>query len=56
MEDIENNNTQLGDLKKQLSTLIKECEELYVVYNDKRHKVSNFYCNRKCGNSICMIS
>lgn len=39
MEDIENNNSQLGDLKKQLGTLIKDCEGLYGTYNEKRNKV-----------------
>ncbi|XP_075217000.1 dynamin associated protein 160 isoform X2 [Lycorma delicatula] len=39
LEDIENNNTQLGDLKKQLGTLISECEEIYVVYDQKRSKI-----------------
>lgn len=39
LEDIENNNSQLGDLKKELTTLIKECEGLYSEYNEKRTKV-----------------
>ena len=40
LEDIENNNSQLGDLKQQLAALIEECEQLYAVYEEKRNKVS----------------
>ncbi|XP_054264037.1 intersectin-1 isoform X2 [Macrosteles quadrilineatus] len=39
MEDIQNNNSQLDDLKQQLTKLIKDCEELYTTYNEKRNKV-----------------
>ncbi|XP_046999743.1 intersectin-1 [Schistocerca americana] len=39
LEDIENNNSQLGDLKQQLSSLVHECEQLYSVYEEKRSKV-----------------
>ncbi|PNF24527.1 Intersectin-1 [Cryptotermes secundus] len=39
LEDIENNNSQLGDLKKQLASLIQECELLYSVYEERRNKV-----------------
>ncbi|KAG8238924.1 hypothetical protein J437_LFUL000761 [Ladona fulva] len=39
MQDIENNNSQLNDLKDQLSTLVQECENIYTVYEDKRNKV-----------------
>jgi phage shock protein A len=41
LEDIENNNSQLGDLKQQLASLIKECEQLYSVYEEQRNKASN---------------
>jgi hypothetical protein len=39
LEDIENNNSQLGDLKQQLALLIQECEQLYSVYEERRNKV-----------------
>uniref|UniRef100_A0A1B6KVP3 Intersectin-1-like n=1 Tax=Graphocephala atropunctata TaxID=36148 RepID=A0A1B6KVP3_9HEMI len=39
MEDIENNNSQLGELKQQLVVLISDCEQLYGTYNEKRNKV-----------------
>ncbi|XP_069671614.1 intersectin-1 isoform X3 [Periplaneta americana] len=39
LEDIENNNSQLGDLKQQLASLIQECEQLYSVYEERRNKV-----------------
>lgn len=41
LEDIENNNSQLGDLKKQLVSLIQECEQLYSAYEERRNKASN---------------
>lgn len=41
LDDIKNNNSQLGDLKQQLSLLIQECEQLYSVYEERRNKVSN---------------
>jgi regulator of replication initiation timing len=41
LEDIENNNSQLGDLKKQLTSLIQECEQLYSAYEERRNKASN---------------
>jgi uncharacterized protein (DUF3084 family) len=39
LEDIQNNNSQLGDLKQQLALLIQECEQLYSVYEERRNKV-----------------
>uniref|UniRef100_A0A1B6C8A9 Intersectin-1 n=1 Tax=Clastoptera arizonana TaxID=38151 RepID=A0A1B6C8A9_9HEMI len=39
LEDIENNNSQLGDLKVELGNLIKDCELLYPTYDEKRKKV-----------------
>lgn len=39
LEDIENNNTQLSDLKNQLGTLITDCEQIYVVYDEKRNAI-----------------
>lgn len=46
MEDMENNNTQLTDLKNELSKLVDECETLYDTYDDRRAKVSFslFFC------------
>jgi uncharacterized protein (DUF3084 family) len=41
LEDIENNNSQLGDLKTQLASLIQECEQLYSVYEERRNKASD---------------
>jgi hypothetical protein len=41
LEDIENNNSQLGDLKKKLASLIQECEQLYSLYEERRNKASN---------------
>jgi regulator of replication initiation timing len=41
LEDIENNNSQLGDLKQQLASLIQECEQLYSVYEERRSKVGD---------------
>jgi hypothetical protein len=40
LEDIANNNSQLGDLRQQLASLIQECEHLYSVYEERRNKVS----------------
>ncbi|XP_034243922.1 intersectin-1 isoform X2 [Thrips palmi] len=39
MEDMENNNTQLTDLKNELSKLVDECETLYNTFDDRRSKV-----------------
>ncbi|CAG2053630.1 unnamed protein product, partial [Timema podura] len=39
LSDIENNNSQLGDLKKQLATLVQECEQLYAVYEERKRMV-----------------
>nr|CAD7455482.1 unnamed protein product [Timema tahoe] len=39
LSDIENNNSQLGDLKKQLATLVQECEQLYAVYEERKRRV-----------------
>lgn len=39
MEDMQNNNSQLGDLKTELSTLVSECETLYNTYDERRTKV-----------------
>lgn len=52
MEDIENNNSQLGDLKKQLGTLIKDCEGLYGTYNEKRNKVRMILIRGDCSGTI----
>ncbi|KAG8330242.1 Intersectin 1 (SH3 domain protein) [Homalodisca vitripennis] len=47
MEDIENNNSQLGEMKQQLVTLIKDCEDLYGTYNEKRNKLFHLW-RRNC--------
>uniref|UniRef100_A0A0A9VV98 Intersectin-2 n=1 Tax=Lygus hesperus TaxID=30085 RepID=A0A0A9VV98_LYGHE len=39
MVDAENNNAQLETLRKQLSGILDECEQLYGVYADKRNKM-----------------
>lgn len=39
MEDVQNNNTQLSDLKNELKTLVNECETLYSTYDERRSKV-----------------
>ncbi|XP_063218277.1 intersectin-1 isoform X2 [Bacillus rossius redtenbacheri] len=39
MADIENNNSQLGDLRKQLTSLVQECEQLYAVYEERKTRV-----------------
>ncbi|XP_022910047.2 intersectin-1 isoform X2 [Onthophagus taurus] len=39
MGDIENNNSHLTDLKTQMAELLKQCENLYIVYEDKKNKV-----------------
>lgn len=39
MDDMQNNNSQLGDLKTELSTLVSECETLYNTYDERRTKV-----------------
>ncbi|CAA9996323.1 unnamed protein product [Nesidiocoris tenuis] len=39
MKDVENNNSQLDTLRKQLSGILDECEELYNIYAGKRNKV-----------------
>lgn len=41
--DVENNNSQLEKLKDELSALLKNCEELYSVYDEKRNNVSIIY-------------
>jgi hypothetical protein len=48
LEDIANNNSQLGDLRQQLASLIQECEQLYSVYEERRNKVSTAV--------VCLIS
>nr|XP_018916715.1 PREDICTED: intersectin-1 isoform X1 [Bemisia tabaci]XP_018916716.1 PREDICTED: intersectin-1 isoform X1 [Bemisia tabaci] len=45
-EDINNNNTQLSELKDQLRSLIAECEDLFIVYDEKRNKVLELKGNR----------
>jgi hypothetical protein len=56
LEDITNNNSQLGDLRQQLASLIQECEQLYVVYEGRRNKVSvvtvHFIVGAVAGSSI----
>jgi hypothetical protein len=60
LEDIENNNSQLGDLKQQLALLIQECEQLYSLYEERRNKVRNIRfeaftvteCNVILGNQL----
>lgn len=37
--DIENNNSQLSELQKQLNNLVNECEIIYNDYEDKKNKV-----------------
>ncbi|KAF5279390.1 hypothetical protein FQA39_LY05500 [Lamprigera yunnana] len=39
MNDIENNNSQLTDLRSQLTCLLTDCESLYKAYEGKRDKV-----------------
>ncbi|XP_049819968.1 intersectin-1 isoform X3 [Aethina tumida] len=39
LADIENNNSQLTDLRTQMTTLVEECEKLYGVYETKKTKV-----------------
>ncbi|OAD53884.1 Intersectin-2, partial [Eufriesea mexicana] len=39
MADIENNNGQLQDIKTQLETLVTDCKNLYVTFEDKKLKV-----------------
>lgn len=39
MADIENNNGQLQDIKTQLETLVTDCKNLYVIFEDKKLKV-----------------
>ncbi|KAL0274490.1 UNVERIFIED_CONTAM: hypothetical protein PYX00_006896 [Menopon gallinae] len=38
-EDVENNNIQLKDLKTRLSDLVKECENIYTNYAEKRDAI-----------------
>ena len=47
VSDIENNNSHLNDLKKQMSQLVNECESLYKVYEDKRDKVLHLKTSMK---------
>ncbi|KAK7791370.1 hypothetical protein R5R35_007909 [Gryllus longicercus] len=47
MEDIENNNTQLGELKRQLGDLVSECEQIYSAYEQKRNKVLDMKGGRR---------
>ncbi|KAF6206524.1 hypothetical protein GE061_017758 [Apolygus lucorum] len=56
MVDVENNNAQLDTLRKQLSGILDECEQLYGVYADKRNmmlelKGANNLDNDVWGNS-----
>lgn len=39
MADIENNNGQLQDIKTQMETLVADCKNLYVTFEDKKLKV-----------------
>lgn len=39
MADIENNNGQLQDIKTQLETLVADCKNLYLTFEDKKLKV-----------------
>ncbi|XP_014247399.1 intersectin-1 isoform X2 [Cimex lectularius] len=39
MSDLENNNSQLDALRNDLGTILKDCEEMYNVYADKRNKM-----------------
>lgn len=39
MADIENNNGQLQDIKTQLETLMADCKNLYLTFEDKKLKV-----------------
>lgn len=38
-EDVENNSSQLNELKTQLGNLVNECETMYGVYAEKRDEV-----------------
>ncbi|XP_048512969.1 intersectin-2 isoform X5 [Athalia rosae] len=40
MKDIENNNSQLDDIKKQMKNLVTECGQLYHNFEDKKSKVN----------------
>lgn len=39
MSDIENNNTQLEDIKTQIKNLVMDCKRLYVTFDEKQKKV-----------------
>ncbi|XP_018307456.1 intersectin-1 isoform X3 [Mycetomoellerius zeteki] len=39
MSDIENNNTQLEDIKTQMMNLAVDCKQLYVTFDEKKKKV-----------------
>lgn len=40
MSDIENNNSQLDDIKKQMKNLVFECTQLYNSFEEKKTKVT----------------
>ncbi|XP_046617451.1 intersectin-1 isoform X4 [Neodiprion virginianus] len=41
MTDIENNNSQLDDIKKQMKNLLTECAQLYKSFEEKKTKVTD---------------
>lgn len=41
MDDVQNNNTQLDDLRNELKSLFNECETLYSTYDERRSKVGS---------------
>ncbi|XP_026300046.1 intersectin-1 isoform X8 [Apis mellifera] len=49
MADIENNNGQLQDIKTQLETLITDCKNLYVTFEDKKLKVLELRASNDTG-------
>ncbi|CAA9996326.1 unnamed protein product [Nesidiocoris tenuis] len=52
MKDVENNNSQLDTLRKQLSGILDECEELYNIYAGKRNKMLELKGANDVGNDV----
>lgn len=45
MSDIENNNSQLEEIKTQIKNLVTDCKQLYVTFDEKKKKVLELRAN-----------